>query len=75
MTRMLPIALLAVLAACDTAPTIAQSAPEAQALKEGGSAGARAPAFSATDHSGEEVSLDAILEKGPAIVLFYRGHW
>lgn len=35
----------------------------------------KAPDFSAKDHSGNAVSLSALREKGPVVVLFYRGNW
>lgn len=34
-----------------------------------------APAFELADHRGESVSLDSLLARGPAVVIFYRGHW
>ena len=27
------------------------------------------------DHNGGDVSLDSLLENGPAVILFYRGYW
>ena len=36
---------------------------------------AAAPAFSLPAHTGETVSLTNLTEKGPAVVIFYRGHW
>jgi len=35
----------------------------------------RAPAFELPDHEGRPVSLEGLLETGPAVVVFYRGHW
>lgn len=35
----------------------------------------QAPAFSLPDAMGREVSLDSLLAEGPAVVVFYRGHW
>lgn len=35
----------------------------------------QAPAFELPDHRGKMVSLAALLERGPAVVIFYRGHW
>ena len=43
----------------------------ATALREGDSA----PMFTLPDAHGEDVSLAAVLERGPAIVSFYRGAW
>ncbi len=36
---------------------------------------AAAPAFSLPSHTGETVTLAGLTQKGPAIVVFYRGHW
>ena len=36
---------------------------------------ATAPAFSLPDHTGTTVTLASLLEKGPAVVVFYRGYW
>jgi peroxiredoxin len=33
------------------------------------------PPFALPDHEGRLVSLDEILERGPAIIAFHRGHW
>lgn len=37
--------------------------------------GERMPAFSLPAHSGRLVSLDEILQPGPAVISFNRGHW
>lgn len=37
--------------------------------------GDRAPTFTLPDPQGREVSLDVLLEAGPAVVTFYRGGW
>ncbi len=34
-----------------------------------------APDFTLAAHDGSTVSLGDLLAKGPAIVVFYRGHW
>ena len=34
-----------------------------------------APDFSLPDHTGKAVTLDALVAKGPAVVIFYRGYW
>lgn len=44
---------------------------EAKALR----VGERAPAFRLPDQSGGLVELDSLLTQGPAVLLFYRGHW
>jgi cytochrome oxidase Cu insertion factor (SCO1/SenC/PrrC family) len=36
---------------------------------------APAPDFTLTDHRNEKVSLASLLERGPAVVVFYRGFW
>ena len=37
--------------------------------------GVKAPSFELTDHQGKIVSLEGLINKGPVLVLFYRGHW
>ncbi len=37
--------------------------------------GDRAPSLSLPDAKGELVSIDRLLEKGPVVVIFYRGGW
>ena len=34
-----------------------------------------APAFALQSHQGQRVTLNTLLVKGPAVVVFYRGHW
>lgn len=34
-----------------------------------------APAFTLPSHDGRTVSLSDLLARGPALVVFYRGHW
>jgi hypothetical protein len=36
---------------------------------------AAAPAFSLPAHTGETVTLASLTQKGPAVVVFYRGQW
>lgn len=36
---------------------------------------AAAPDFSLPDQTGKEVTLDSLLDKGPAVLVFYRGYW
>jgi peroxiredoxin len=38
-------------------------------------AGSVAPQFVLPDHRGQAVSLRRLLEQGPVVVTFYRGHW
>jgi len=42
---------------------------------EGPPPAAAAPAFSLTDHRGQQVSLAQLTDHGPAVLVFYRGHW
>jgi len=37
--------------------------------------GQKAPDFSLPDQIGDTVSLHSVLQRGPAVVLFYRGEW
>lgn len=37
--------------------------------------GEQAPPFTLVDQHGTPVSLQGLLKSGPAIVIFYRGHW
>lgn len=34
-----------------------------------------APAFALQSHQGQRVTLNSLLVKGPAVIVFYRGHW
>ena len=34
-----------------------------------------APEFSLPSHMGTRVALSELLRNGPAVVIFYRGHW
>lgn len=36
---------------------------------------ALAPDFELPSHDGRAVSLGALLARGPAVLVFYRGHW
>ena len=38
-------------------------------------AGEKAPNFSLKNGNGEEISLKALLSKGPLVLSFYRGRW
>ncbi|MEO5978613.1 MAG: peroxiredoxin-like family protein [Chryseolinea sp.] len=35
----------------------------------------KAPEFNAKDQFGQEISLKALLKKGPVVLMFYRGQW
>ncbi len=37
--------------------------------------GMKAPAFTGKDYQGQLVSLTGMLDKGPVVLLFYRGYW
>ncbi|MRG96969.1 redoxin domain-containing protein [Polyangium spumosum] len=57
-------ALLALAAGCNLktrGPALAAATP--------------APSFLLPAHTGEAVSLADLTQKGPAVVVFYRGHW
>lgn len=61
---LLGIAALAVAAGCNLktrGPALPTAAP--------------APAFSLPSHTGETVTLASLTQKGPAVVVFYRGYW
>ena len=47
----------------------------AQGKAEGLAVQTKAPNFNAKDQHGKEISLASLLEKGPVVVLFYRGNW
>lgn len=47
----------------------------AQAGSSAPQVGQRMPGFTMPDQDGRLVSLDSILEQGPAIIAFHRGHW
>jgi peroxiredoxin len=34
-----------------------------------------APGFTMSSHLGESLSLESLLSRGPAVLVFYRGHW
>jgi hypothetical protein len=34
-----------------------------------------APGFSLQNQNGEAVTLQELLDRGPVLVVFYRGHW
>ena len=36
---------------------------------------ARAPDFELPAHDGRTVSLSQLVARGPAVLVFYRGHW
>ncbi len=38
-------------------------------------AGERAPLFTLTSHTGDRVSLDELLSRGPVVLAFFRGFW
>jgi peroxiredoxin len=37
--------------------------------------GHKAPEFSLPDQLGDTVTLTSVLQRGPAVVVFYRGEW
>ena len=66
---MLPAEALAVIDATDKG--LAESDALARALRTG----EIAPGFALPDALGETVSLAGLLEDGPVVLTFYRGHW
>jgi cytochrome oxidase Cu insertion factor (SCO1/SenC/PrrC family) len=34
-----------------------------------------APSFTLPDHNGNQVVLSSLRERGPVVIVFYRGHW
>lgn len=46
-----------------------------QAGRNAPAVGEPMPRFALPDHDGHLVSLDEILERGPAVIAFHRGHW
>lgn len=60
-----------------TALTLAMVAPGCRLQTEQAPAAteAPAPAFSLAAHDGRTVSLDDLVARGPAILVFYRGYW
>ncbi len=46
-----------------------------QATPKGLQKGEKAPLFTSIDQDGNAVSLQTILKKGPAVLVFYRGEW
>ncbi len=48
-----------------------RNAKEAQGLE----VGLKAPLFAAMDQDGNHFKLEQALEKGPVVLIFYRGHW
>jgi cytochrome oxidase Cu insertion factor (SCO1/SenC/PrrC family) len=62
-------ALLAVLAlACVPACRLQTQAPP-KAVSQS------APTFTLPDHNGQPVELAKLRERGPVVLVFYRGHW
>src|SRR5881394_4324989 len=53
-------------------PALANAAEEVPSKEIGIPIGQRAPAFTLKDQNGQEVSLDALLKKGPVALVFYR---
>ncbi|MTI15571.1 thioredoxin domain-containing protein [Sansalvadorimonas verongulae] len=45
------------------------------ALDRALSVGDKAPEFELTDSKGTAVNVASILEKGPLVLTFFRGHW
>lgn len=48
---------------------------ECQDLPTGLHTNDKAPGFTATDQNNNAISLDMLLQKGPVVLVFYRGEW
>jgi hypothetical protein len=48
---------------------------QAETAGAAASTGEAAPAFSLPDSQGNQVALSDLVADGPAVVVFYRGHW
>ncbi len=64
MKKILPLALFCLL----TSATFAQN-------PEGLKVGDKAPQFIGVDQTGKKINLQEILQKGDAVLVFYRGQW
>lgn len=53
----------------------AVAAPQAKSRTTPVAVGETAPDFTLESHLGGTVTLSKVLERGPAVVVFYRGHW
>jgi hypothetical protein len=51
------------------------SLAESGALERAVKTGQNAPGFSLPDALGNTVALSQLLEEGPVVLTFYRGHW
>jgi len=69
------IVVLSFLVVCGSVYAQNGNAPKETAYPQGLKVGDKAPEFNAEDQDGKAVSLKKALEKGPVIVLFYRGQW
>lgn len=63
---------LAATPAADEAEPASADSPTTDAAEP---AAALAPAFTLSAHDDRTVSLDDLTRDGPAILVFYRGHW
>jgi cytochrome oxidase Cu insertion factor (SCO1/SenC/PrrC family) len=63
--------VLVLMAAVFLAPAL-DAADEAAPEKTGVPIGQRAPPFNLRDQTGNEVSLDSLLKKGPVALVFHR---
>lgn len=67
MRRRLALCSLLLLSAC----SLVSVTPRTERQLEG----RLAPRFELPSHTGEDVALDDLLARGPAVLVFYRGHW
>lgn len=63
------------LAACSPRSGVAGPTRPVSEATQTLSEGDRAPEFMLVDNRGEDVSLAGITQSGPAVIVFYRGHW
>ena len=74
-TLLIMLFTAAICSAQETKPGEAPAKPlptEAPPEMTGLETGKKAPSFTLKNHDGEELSLDAILKKGPTALVFYR---
>lgn len=48
---------------------------QVQVGSEAPQVGEKMPSFILPDHEGQLVAFDEVLERGPAVIAFHRGHW
>lgn len=61
--------------AASASPSAAGSEVPAEVAKDEAAADPIAPDFALPSHDDRVVTLDELVRDGPAVVVFYRGHW